>query len=171
MKHLVFGFLVFTSVVSLAATTLKTTDIKISTAPSASQLETARSILLEAIEAQESGNTNLFLEKLSKAKRFQEFSLATKTYKAAFITMYDTTKINYFSDDEIKYEVNIEDTCFVGAVDEAVALLGTAIKQSAIGSDELWYENPRIKNSRSITVDLVDGPNDLRTQVTVKSCK
>lgn len=171
MNSLIFGILTLISVSSFAATTLKTTDIKISTAPTASQLEAARAILLEAIEAQEAGNTGLFLEKLSKAKRFQEFSRVTKTFKAAFITMYDTTKINYFSNDEIKYEVNIEDTCFVGAVEEATSLLSAAIKQSALGSDELWYENPRAKNGKSITVDLVDGPNDLRTRVTVKSCK
>lgn len=170
MKLLLFTILILTYVVTNAATNLNSTDMTVTVPPSEAQLNTARAILAEALEAKKAGNTKLFLEKLELAKKFQEPKRVKKTFKAAFITMYDTTKINYFSNDEIRYEVNIESTCFNGEVDEALALLEVAIETAAIGSDELWYENPRAKQNKLI-LDLVDGPNDLRNQVSVKACR
>lgn len=160
----------FFSFSATAATTLTSTDLEISKAPSLEQLQLAREALLEAIRAKQSGDDSLFIEKLNQAEKLQQFQTGIKTFRAAFILQHDRTKLNYFSEDEIRYDVNIETTCYAGDIKEAMALLKTALKYNLIGSDELWYENPRTQG-KDILMDLVDGPNNLRDEVSIQPCR
>ncbi len=170
MLRVFFVFIIFFPFLVLASTNLNSTELKVKKAPQPGQLEQARQLLKEAIAAQQLGDEQLFFEKLEKAKKLQEVRLGTQTFKAAFITKYDHTEINYFSNNEIRYEVNLETTCYNGSSSEAVELLKLAMKNGLLGSDESWYENPRAKGN-SILVDLVDGPNNLRDQESIKLCR
>ena len=157
---------------------LTKTKIEVLKDPTVKQLEKAREILTEAIEAKKNGDLAKFQSKLKKAKKYQQKRKASKTYNAAFLaTLMDSHKVNYFveilDDDfsELRYEVMIDKTCFVGTVKEANKLLTKMLSTDVLNYDEEWYANSRVKNNKEILVDLVDGPNEYTSTSSIFKCK
>ena len=80
-----------------AMASLTKTKIEVLKDPTVKQLEKAREILTEAIEAKKNGDLAKFQSKLKKAKKYQQKRKASKTYNAAFLaTLRDSHKVNYF---------------------------------------------------------------------------
>lgn len=175
MKKLAVILCIISSSITYASNSLTSTLVKISVGPSKAQLETARQILKEAIEALEEGDEELYKEKLKKAKHFQKFQKKNQTINAAFITEEDSQKINYFSElydsfSSIRYDVMIEETCYVGKIEDAIKLLEIVIDQDGLNYDEQWYESP-VAAGKVIEIQAVDGPNDLQDTREIKACK
>lgn len=176
MKNLFYTIAI--TIYSLGASAnLSTTEIETLTDPSINQIKIAIEILNEAIDAKEAGKEAVFKSKLAKANKFQKKQKKIVKYNTAFLTTAgESTELNYFGGllsgdfDELRYEVMIEDTCFVGDSKEANKLLTAILTTDALNYDELWYENSRVKSVKEILIDQVDGPNEYKTTYSIRKC-
>lgn len=161
---------------SIANAGLTTTKTMVTKDPSAKQIEVAIKILTEAVAAKKAGNEKAFKAKLEKAKKYQEKYQATKVFNAAFIAKVGKKKINYFEDIEfndysdLRYDVMITETCFNGDVAEANKLLSQMVKDDVLNYDEEWFDNNKVKNANTISIDFVDGPNEYSEARKISKC-
>ena len=131
----------------------------------------------EAIQAKEDKNTEGFRGILDNAQLLLQKQQDFQQYKAAFLFVDGELKLNYFEDveqdeyAELQSEILLEETCFVGLSTEATKLLATIlITNGVLIYDEVWYENVRKQDEKTILVDIVDGPNETRESVKILSC-
>ncbi len=161
---------------SIANAGLATTKTMVTMDPSTKQIEVAIEILAEAITAKKAGNDKVFKAKLEKAKKYQEKYQVLKVFNAAFIAKVGKKKINYFEDIEfndysdIRYDVRVTETCFNGDVAEANKLLSQMISDDVLNYDEEWFDNNKVKNANTISIDFIDGPNEYSEARKISKC-
>lgn len=174
MKKLVI-IMVFSSLPAFAKSSLFKTDITVMNGPSIQSMEVAKMDLDKAIKALASKEISTYKSLVKSAKLKLESVEKKLTYNSAFITSFRGKMVNYFSEElrdesDIRYEVMINETCYKGSIYSAKALLDKLTQTDAMDYDEMWYENPVIKDN-NLFIDMVDGPNEYSETLKIKACK
>ena len=175
MKILLIISVALLSVTSFAKSTLYKTEVSVQSGPSLNSIDKALLNLKEAKKAFIAKEIKTYKLLVSKAKEDLESVDKKLVYKSAFITSYSSKMVNYFDSNlmnntDIRYEVMINETCFNGHILSAKALLAKMIESDALNYDEVWFDNPVVKNN-TIFIDMVDGPNEYIETLKINSCK
>ncbi|MDD0853850.1 hypothetical protein HBN50_12130 [Halobacteriovorax sp. GB3] len=163
-------FFISIALTHTASANLETTTLKFVDSASIEQMDIARELLDEAIDAKKNEELIKYKDRLKRARAL----LASKTtheieFSSSFLANLDGELFNFFEDEDLRYEVLFEESCYKGTKEEALKLLKVVIEQDLLNFDEQWYENPR-ESSEGIIVDFTDGPNDFQTSFHLFEC-
>ena len=99
--------------------------------------------------------------------------LSTSAFSAAFYCQVENRPVDVLSEQghfdclDAFAEGNI---CYVGPRAEALKVLKD-LQDTDFNWDEEWIEDIHFKGKNEISYDFVDGPNDLRSSLSMKPCR